>query len=157
MIGTAEQPAWAFIEEEQSTGIVEFFPGENTTFVDAEISDALVMDANRTFTDAQLSVQPIWGSSSTNGTNFGVDSTNQWNGTHDQTNGIGHGGHLTLATEASLGTVSDFETTVRTASGWMGVGDDHEAWALVQPSLRAPNSQSGMALPSNGAASATTP
>jgi hypothetical protein len=95
MIGTAEQPAWAFIEEEQSTGIVEFFPGENTTFVDAEISDALVMDANRTFTDAQLSVQPIWGSSSTNGTNFGVDSTNQWNGTHDQTNGIGHGGHLT--------------------------------------------------------------
>jgi hypothetical protein len=157
MIGTAEQPAWALIEEDQSTGFVEFFPSENTTFVDAEISDALVIDANRTFTDAQLSVQPIWGSSATNGTNFGVYSTNQWNGTHDQTNGIGHGGHLTLATEASLGTVSDFETTVRTASGWLGVGDDHEAWAIVQPSLRALNSQSGMDLPSNGSGSASSP
>jgi len=40
MIGTAEQPAWALIEEDQSTGFVEFFPSENTTFVDAEISMA---------------------------------------------------------------------------------------------------------------------
>ncbi|MDG1554791.1 MAG: hypothetical protein P8R00_00930, partial [Candidatus Poseidoniaceae archaeon] len=48
MVGTAEQPAWAFIEENQSTGVVEFFPGENTTFVDAEISEALTIDANRT-------------------------------------------------------------------------------------------------------------
>ena len=157
MVGTAEQPAWALIEEDQSTGAVEFIPDENTTFVDAEISDALVIDSNRTFTDAQLSVQPIWASSATNGTNFGVHSTNQWNGTHDQTNGIGHGGHLTLATEASLGTVSNFETTVRTASGWLGVGDDHEAWALVQPSLQALNSQSGMDLPSNGSGSASSP
>ena len=102
-------------------------------------------------------MQPIWASSATNGTNFGVHSTNQWNGTHDQTNGIGHGGHLTLATEASLGTVSNFETTVRTASGWLGVGDDHEAWALVQPSLQALNSQSGMDLPSNGSGSASSP
>lgn len=150
LLSAAEQPEWAAVEDHQSTGVIDFIPQANTTFVEAELEDGLVFDANRTFTDASLSLAPIWGSSSSNGTNFGIHSSNQWNGTHDQTNGIGHGGELTLATQDSLGSISDFETTVKTASGWMGVGDDHEAWAIVQPSLDAMSSQSGMLLPTNG-------
>ena len=94
-------------------------------------------------------MEPIWGTDASNGTNFGMYSSKQWNGTHEQTNGIGHGGQLTLATNASLGTIADFESTVRTASGWMGVGSDHEVWAVVQPSLQPLVTLSGMTLPSN--------
>ncbi|DAC47487.1 MAG TPA: hypothetical protein D7H93_00790, partial [Candidatus Poseidoniales archaeon] len=150
LLSAAEQPEWAAVEDHQSTGVIDFIPHANTTFVEAELEEGLVFDANRTFTDASLSLAPIWGSSSSNGTNFGIHSSNQWNGTHDQTNGIGHGGELTLATQDSLGSISDFETTVKTASGWMGVGDDHEAWAIVQPSLDTMSTQSGMLLPTNG-------
>ena len=92
LLSAAEQPEWAAVEDHQSTGVIDFIPQANTTFVEAELEEGLVFDANRTFTDASLSLAPIWGSSSSNGTNFGIHSSNQWNGTHDQTNGIGHGG-----------------------------------------------------------------
>jgi hypothetical protein len=153
LVASSNQPSWASVEASQETGLTDFVPAENNSSVRAVVEDALVVSANQTFTDGTLTIQPIWGSSSNNGTNYGIGSSNLWNGTHNQTNGIGHGGRLTLATDASLGTISDFESTVRTASGWMGVGADHEAWAIVQPSLQPLVSQSGMNLPTNGSGS----
>ena len=150
LIASSESPTWADDESSHGMGFVKFFPEQNSTSVEATIEQALIVDANRTFTGGMVSIEPLWGIDQSNGTNFGVQSTEQWNGTHQQTNGIGHGGRLTLATEASLGTIANFESTVRTASGWMGTGDDHEAWAVIQPSVTPLVSLSGMVLPSNG-------
>ena len=149
LIVSAELPSWAEDPEDHGMGFAKFFPEQNNTSVYATVDQALIIDANRTFTGGSLSVEPIWGTDASNGTNFGMYSSKQWNGTHEQTNGIGHGGQLTLATNASLGTIADFESTVRTASGWMGVGSDHEVWAVVQPSLQPLVTLSGMTLPSN--------
>ncbi|MFL2950134.1 MAG: hypothetical protein ACJZ40_07100 [Candidatus Poseidoniaceae archaeon] len=157
MVTNAEMPSWSSEEQNHGTDLIEFFPAQNTTSVLSSIDDALVFDANRTLTGGRLTVEPLWSSSDANGTNYGVSSTNQWNGTHLNTNGIGHGGQLTLATEASLGTITDFESTVRTASGWMGVGDDHEAWVIVQPHIDPLTTQSGMLLPINGSGTNAPP
>ena len=152
LVVNAERPEWAIEERNHGTGAVDYMPTLNASSVNSSVSGALVVDANRTFTDGSLVVEPIWASNASNGSNLGIHSLTQWNGTHIDTNGIGHGGKLTLATDASLGTITDFESTVRTASGWMGTGDDHEAWAIVQPSLQPLVTQSGMILPANGSA-----
>ena len=150
LVVNAERPEWAIEGQDHGTGATDYMPPLNASSVNTSVSGALVVDANRTFTDGSLVVEPIWTSNASNGSNLGVHSLAQWNGTHVDTNGIGHGGQLTLATDASLGTITDFESTVRTASGWMGTGDDHEAWAIVQPSLQPLVTQSGMILPANG-------
>lgn len=153
----ADLPEWANVVQDHGTGEVDFIPSMNSSSVNSTVPGALVIDANRTFTEGSLVIEPIWTSDASNGSNFGIHSSNQWNGTHANTNGIGHGGRLTLATDASLGSITDFESTVRTASGWMGTGDDHEAWAIVQPSLRPLVTQSGMVLPANGSGSTSPP
>ncbi len=153
VVASSEVPTWAQEGTPHGTGQADFIPQQNTTSVEAVVEGALSVASNRTFTGGSASITPLWSSDSSNGTNFGVHSSNQWNGTHQQTNGIGHGGQLTLATEASLGTIAHFETTVRSPLGWMGVGEDHEAWAVVQPTIQPLISQSGMVLPTNGSSS----
>ena len=111
-----------------------------------------IVPSNQTFLDGTLEIAPLWNVSTGNGSQFGVSAPNQWNGTHTLTNGIGHGGKLTLATNSSLGSITDFESSVVVAPGWMGTGRDHEVWSIQRPSIVPYSSQSGMLVPSNGSA-----
>ena len=110
----------------------------------------IVVPSNQTFLGGTLDVEPLWNISTSNGSQFGVSAAHQWNGTHHLTNGIGHGGKLTLATNSSLGSITNFESSVVVAPGWMGTGHDHEVWSIQRPSIVPFSSQSGMPVPSNG-------
>ena len=136
--------------DQDTTGDLYFHPGPNQSSVNTSLSSTIVVPSNQTFLNGILDVEPLWNVSSNNGTQFGVAASSQWNGTHQSTNGIGHGGKLTLATNSSLGTITDFESSVVVASGWLGTGSDHETWSIQRPSLVAYSSNSGMLVPTNG-------
>ena len=136
--------------ELDTTGDLFFHPGQNQSSVNTSVSSTIIVPSNQTFLGGSLQVEPLWNTSSSNGTQFGVGASNQWNGTHQLTNGIGHGGKLTLATNSSLGSITDFESSVVVAPGWMGTGPDHEAWSIERPSIVSFSSNSGMLVPSNG-------
>jgi hypothetical protein len=133
-----------------STGELFFHPAPNQTSVNTSLSSLIQVPSNHTFMDGSIEVEPLWNRSASNGTHYGVGALNQWNGTHSMTNGIGHGGQLTLATNSSLGTITDFESTVVAPARWLGSGDDHEAWSIQRPSIVPFSSNSGMAVPTNG-------
>jgi len=133
-----------------STGELFFHPAPNQTSVNSSLSSLIQVPSNHTFMDGSIEIEPLWNRSASNGTHYGVGALNQWNGTHSMTNGIGHGGQLTLATNSSLGTITDFESTVVVPARWLGSGDDHEAWSIQRPSIAPFSSNSGMALPTNG-------
>lgn len=136
--------------EQDTTGDLFFHPAANQTSVHSNLSSTIVVPSNQTFLGGTLDVEPLWNVSSTNGSQFGVSAAHQWNGTHHLTNGIGHGGKLTLATNSSLGSITNFESSVVVAPGWMGTGPDHEVWSIQRPSIVPFSSQSGMLIPSNG-------
>ncbi len=136
--------------EQDTTGDLFFHPGSNLSSVNSSLSSTVVVPSNQTFLDGTLEIAPLWNVSTGNGSQFGVSAPNQWNGTHTLTNGIGHGGKLTLATNSSLGSITDFESSVVVAPGWMGTGRDHEVWSIQRPSIVPYSSQSGMLVPSNG-------
>ena len=136
--------------DQDTTGDLFFHPGLNQSSVNSSLSSTIVVPSNQTFLSGTLDVEPLWNVSSKNGTQFGVTASNQWNGTHQLTNGIGHGGKLTLATNSSLGSITDFESSVVVAPGWLGTGSDHEAWSIQRPSIVPFSSNSGMLVPTNG-------
>ncbi len=136
--------------EQDTTGDLFFHPPVNQSSVNSSLSSAIVVPSNQTFLGGTLDIEPLWNISSGNGSQFGVASTHQWNGTHYNTNGIGHGGKLTLATNSSLGSITNFESSVVVAPGWMGTGHDHEVWSIQRPSITPFSSSSGMQVPSNG-------
>ena len=135
---------------QDTTGDLFFHPGLNQSSVNSSLSSTIVVSSNQTFLNGTLDVEPLWNASSMNGTQFGTTASNQWNGTHQLTNGIGHGGKLTLATNSSLGTITDFESSVVVAPRWLGTGSDHEAWSIQRPSIVPFSSNSGMLVPTNG-------
>ena len=135
---------------EESTGEMFFHPGPNETSINASFPSLISVPSNQSFLGGTVGVEPQWNVSQSNGTQFGVESLNRWNGTHSGTNGIGHGGKLTLATNSSLGTINDFESSVVVAPGWMGTGSDHEVWSIQRPSIIPFTSYSNMVLPDNG-------
>jgi hypothetical protein len=109
-----------------------FPPSPNATGVNLTSTGMLSVPANQTFLDGVLEVTPIWADSSLTGHRFGVDFTAGWNGNHNGTQGIGHGGQLSLATQSTLATLTDFETLIETVPGWEGHGANHSVWN-VQP------------------------
>lgn len=136
--------------QSDTTGDLFFHPGVNQSSVNTSLSSAVLVPSNQTFLDGTLEVEPLWNLSDGNGSQFGVSAAHQWNGTHQQTNGIGHGGKLTLATNSSLGSITNFESTVVVAPGWLGTGHDHQSWSIQRPSIVPFSSPSGMLVPSNG-------
>ena len=136
--------------DSDSTGELFFHPAPNQTSVNSSFSSLIQVPSNHTFLDGSVEVEPLWNRSTSNGTQYGVGAFNQWNGTHLKTNGIGHGGKLTLATNSSLGTITNFESTVVAAPRWLGTGANHEAWSIQRPSVVPFTSNSGMAVPTNG-------
>lgn len=139
--------------EFDTTGEMFFHPAPNQSSISTNFSSIVEVPSNHTFLEGTVEVEPLWNRSTTNGTHFGVGEINQWNGTHALTNGIGHGGKLTLATNSSLGSLTDFESTIVAAPRWLGTGNDHEAWSIQRPSIVPLSSSSGMVLPTNGSSS----
>ena len=111
-------------------GPVTFQPGTNQTTVDANIS-SIQVPANHSITSGFLSIDPVWETVEENGTYFGAGLSNAWaNGTHNLTSSLAHGGQLSLATDSSVGTLTDFEATKMVPTGWLTVGQDGEVWGV---------------------------
>ena len=71
--------------------------GVNTTS-----TGVLSIPYNRTFSGGQIDVTPMWSEAPDTSARFGIDANTGWNGTHQGTQGIGHGGQLSLATKSTL-------------------------------------------------------
>ncbi|MGB0781396.1 MAG: hypothetical protein ACPGQN_06395, partial [Candidatus Poseidoniaceae archaeon] len=111
-------------------GPVTFQPGTNETMVDDNIT-SIQVPANHTITSGHLSIEPVWETIDENGTYFGTGLSNAWsNGTHDRTSSIAHGGKLSLSTDSSVGSLTDFEATKMVPTGWLTMGQDGEAWGV---------------------------
>jgi len=110
-----------------------FAPTVNQTGVNITDSGMLSIPYNRSFTEGGLDISPRWSTSPDASSHFGMDSNSGWNGQHNGTQGIGHGGQLSLATPSSLITRTDFETLVQTPVGWRGVGLNHSVWNIEHP------------------------
>ena len=103
-------------------GPVTFQPGTNETMVDDNIT-SIQVPANHTITSGHLSIEPVWKTIDGNGTYFGAGLSNAWsNGTHDRTSSIAHGGKLSLSTDSSVGSLTDFEATKMVPTGWLTMG-----------------------------------
>ena len=109
-----------------------FPPSANATGVELTTTGMLSIPANETFLDGVLEVAPMWADTGSNGHRFGIDLGAGWNGTHNGTQGIAHGGQLSLSTASTVATLTDFETLVETLPDWEGQGANHNAWS-VQP------------------------
>ncbi|MGB1985513.1 MAG: hypothetical protein ACPHS8_03600 [Candidatus Poseidoniaceae archaeon] len=113
-----------------SYGPSTFQPVQNETFVDTNIS-SIQVPANHTIIDGHITVEPVWESIDENGTYFGTTLPNAWaNGTHNQTSSLAHGGQLSLATDSSVGSLTDFEVTKMVPTGWLTMGQDGEEWGV---------------------------
>ena len=111
-------------------GPVTFQPATNETTVDANIT-SIQVPANHTITSGFVSIEPVWETVEENGTYFGSGLPNAWaNGTHNLTSSLAHGGQLSLATDSSVGSLTDFETTKMVPTGWLTMGQDGEAWGV---------------------------
>jgi len=110
-----------------------FAPNVNQTAVNITDSGMLSIPYNRSFTEGGIDVAPRWSASPDASAQFGMETNSGWNGQHNGTQGIGHGGQLSLATSSSLTTVTDFESLVQTPIGWRGTGPDHPVWNIAQP------------------------
>ena len=110
--------------------------GVNTTS-----TGVLSIPYNRTFSGGQIDVTPMWTEAPDTSARFGIDANTGWNGTHQGTQGIGHGGQLSLATKSTLATLTDFETLIETLPDWVGQGANHNAWNVVP--LNASTAQQG--------------
>ena len=111
-------------------GPVTFQPLLNETSVDANIS-SIQVPANHTITNGHMTLEPVWKTVEENGTYFGINLPNAWaNGTFDTTSALAHGGQLSLATDSSVGSLTDFETTKKVPTGWLTVGQDGDDWGV---------------------------
>ena len=111
-------------------GPVTFQPATNETTVDANIS-SIQVPANHSITSGFVSVEPVWETVEENGTYFGANLPNAWgNGTHNLTSSLAHGGQLSLATDASVGSLTDFEATKMVPTGWLTMGKDGKIWGV---------------------------
>ena len=129
------------LEDEQKPSSVQtYLPQGNVTGVSLTQNNALTLPYNETFLSGNLSVTPEWLDDKDSSTSFGIDSGNSWSGTHNGTQGIGRGGQLSLASQQSIATLTDFETLVETAVGWRGTGLHHSVWGIAQPGSWTSNS-----------------
>lgn len=124
-----------------------FLPQGNATNVSLTQNNTLSIPYNETFTGGNLSVTPEWLAYEDTTHSFGMDSGNGWPGTHNGTQGIGRGGQLSLASQQSIASLTDFENLVETAVGWRGTGVHHSVWGVSQPGTWTSNSSH--LLPSN--------
>ena len=134
---------------EHWSGPDSFHPIANQSGVNQTLNSSIQIPYNQSVSAAEISIQPLFTSVNTNGTMFGPESANNWNGTHNVTNGIGHNGVLTLATNSSLGSLTDFENNVITPINWLGQGNNDDIWHILRPTIDSINTSSNQQVPSS--------
>ena len=107
-----------------------YIPSGTETGVNTTNTNVLSIPYNQTFSGGQLDVTPMWSGAADTSSRFGIDGRKGWNGSHQGTQGIGHGGQLSLATQSTVGTLTDFETLIATLPDWIGQGPNHNTWNL---------------------------
>ena len=108
-----------------------YTPQGNSVGVNTTSTGVLGIPYNQTFSGGLLDVTPMWAEAEDTSARFGIDANTGWNGTHQGTQGIGHGGQLSLAPQSTLATLTDFETLIETLPDWIGQGPNHNAWNVV--------------------------
>ena len=105
-------------------------PGNESVLTN--ISSIVQVPANHTITGGSLGIQTEWTPVADIGSYYGTGYDRGWlNGTFDNTSSLAHGGKLSLSTDTSLGSLTDFETTTRVPTGWLGMGPDGYDWTVV--------------------------
>ena len=108
-----------------------FLPSRNQTGVNLTHQGMLNIPANQTFVDGVVEIGPVWSDAGSNNPHFGIEFNSGWTGDHNGTQGIGHGGQLSLAPSSTLATLTDFESLIETMPNWVGEGANHVAWNVV--------------------------
>ena len=128
---SAMVPPAGNLSSETPARSIYYTPQPNEVGLNLTSTGVLNVPYNHTFSGGALSVTPMWSEAEDTAARFGIDANTGWNGTHLDTQGIGHGGQLSLATEATLATLTDFETLIDTLPGWEGQGPNHNAWNVI--------------------------
>jgi len=110
---------------------VQHLPVPGAAGVNITGQAALSVPYNHTLTGGAIEYEPVWATEGPITTRYGMDEGAGWAGQHNNTSGLGQGGQLSLLPVSSLTTLADFEDLVDVPSGWLGVGEDHEDWAVV--------------------------
>ena len=115
-----------------SSGGITLTPTPGNESVLTNISSIVQVPANHTITGGYLGIQTEWTPVADGGSYYGTGYDRGWlNGTFDNTSSLAHGGKLSLSTDTSLGSLTDFETTTRVPTGWLGMGPDGYDWTVV--------------------------
>ncbi len=110
---------------------VQHFPMTGAEGVNMTGQTAFSVPYNHTLTGGAIEYEPAWTSAGPITTRYGMDEAAGWAGQHTNTSGMGQGGQLSLLPANSLTSLTDFEDLIHVPTGWLGVGEDHEDWAVV--------------------------
>ena len=94
-------------------------------------SDNLTIPKNHSIDSAEFHLTPLWDYEEYNGTYFNSDWGNSFTrGTANRTSSLSYSGDLTLQTNSSVGSLTDFETSVAQAVNWFSTGKDNSVWKV---------------------------
>ena len=115
-----------------SSGEITITPTAGNNSILANISSIVQVPENHTITGGTLQVSTEWDTVVEGGSYYGTGYGRTWsNGTYDNTSSLAHGGKLSLSTDTSLGSLTDFESTTTVPTGWLGMGPDGYDWSVV--------------------------
>ena len=115
-----------------SSGVVTIIPTAGNESILTNISSVVQVPANHSITSGGLLIETEWTPVADNGSYYGTGYDRSWsNGTYDNTSSLAQGGKLSLSTDTSLGTLTDFESTTRVPTGWLSMGSNSYEWTVV--------------------------
>ena len=115
-----------------SSGEITITPTAGNNSILANISSIVQVPENHTITGGMLQVSTDWDTVVEGGSYYGTGYERTWsNGTYDNTSSLAHGGKLSLSTDTALGSLTDFESTAKVPTGWLGMGPDGYDWSVV--------------------------
>ena len=110
--------------------------GENSTI--SSLSENITIPKNHSIDSAEFHIEPVWEYEASNGTYFNSEWGSSFSsGVTNQTSAISSSGDLTLATNSSLGSLTDFETSIQQAVNWFSTGKDNTVWIVENLSSNA--------------------
>ena len=94
-------------------------------------SDNLTIAKNHSIDSAEFHISPSFQYEQSNGTYFNSDWGNSFaTGMSNQTSYLSYSGDLTLQTNSSVGSLTDFETSIPQAVNWFSTGKDNSVWKI---------------------------
>ena len=110
--------------------------GENSII--SALSENITIPKNHSIDSAEFHIEPVWEYETSNGTYFNSEWGSSFSsGVTNQTSAISSSGDLTLATNSSLGSLTDFETSIQQAVNWFSTGKDNTVWIVENLSSNA--------------------